>query len=416
MAYDDTAYRRVSEAGSTDPAYRMNGGLTGDQPGGGDPLLGDTGGRLTEPPSGVLSRAGYEDGRDRMGIHVGWEIVLLLAAAVIGVLLYRVDAGALKRPALDTLLLTATWIGLLTMGAGLSMRAGVPNLAVGPIAVAGAVQFAENGDKGLLDAALPAIGIAAIGGFAVAVFVLALHVPGWAASLGAALGVITWVELRIAPVRVQGEYDPKHQAFFLFGGFALLAVIGGAFGTIPPLRRLLGRMRPAGDPAWRRGAAAVVPVVAALVLSSVFAVVAGVLMAATTRGPVVPDSGLQWTGIAFGTALIAGTSAFGRRGGVFGTLLAVIGMTLFLDYQDRRGLHIALLAIGGATIGAGLIITRLVETFGRPLPARTEEDWNVAPTGGTTWRPDLLDNFSTGSTPAQQRPDRWDDGPWGTAR
>lgn len=412
MAYDDTAYRRMSEAGGTDPAYRANGATTADQA---DATLGDTGARLTERLNGTMSRIGYEDGRDRMGIHVGWEIVLLLAAAVIGVLLYRVDGGALKRPALDTLLLNGAWIGLLTMAAGLSMRAGVPNLAVGSIAVAGAVQFAENGDKGLVSAALPAIAIAAIGGLAVAVFVLVLHVPGWAASLGAALGVITWVELRSAPVRVQGAYDPKHQAFFLFGGFAILAVIGGAIATIPPIRRLLGRMRPAGDPAQRRGGSAVVPVVLALVLSSVFAVAAGILMAATTGGPVVPDSGLQWTGIAFGTALLAGTSAFGRRGGVFGTLLAVIGMTLFLDYQQRDGLRISLLAIGAVTIAAGLIITRLVETFGRPLPdGAAEEDWNGAPSGGTAWRPDLLDNLSSG-TP-QQRPDRWDDESWGATR
>ena len=415
MAYDDTAYRRMSEVGSTDPAYRMNGGMGMDQTGAGDPMLGDTSTRLTEPPSGALPRFAYEDGRDRMGIHVGWEIVLLLAAAVIGVLLYRVDAGALKRPALDTLLLTGTWIGLLTMGAGLSMRAGVPNLAVGSIAVAGAVQFAENGDKGLVEAALPAIAIAAIGGFAVAVFVLVLHVPGWAASLGAALGVITWVQLRTAPVRVQGEYDPKHQAFFLFGGFALLAVIGGAFATIPPFRRLLGRMRPAGDPARRRGFAAVLPVLVALVLSSVFAVVAGILMAATSSAPVVPDTGLEWTGIAFGTALLAGTSAFGRRGGVFGTLLAVIGMTAFLDWADRRELHIALFAVGAVAVGAGLIVTRLVETYGRPLSGSTFDDWNGAAATGTSWRPDLMENWSS-NPPNQQRGDRWDDGSWGSAR
>ena len=416
MAYDDAAYRRSSEVGGADAAYRTGNTATAEQAGVGDPDMGDTGARLTGPPTGGMPRVGYEDGRDRMGIHVGWEIVLLLAAAVIGVLLYRVDAGTLKRPALDTLLLTGTSIGLLTMAAGLSMRAGVPNLAVGSIAIAGALQFAENGDKGLVTAAVPAIGIAAVGGLAVVVFVLVLHVPGWAASLGAALGVITWVQLRSAPVQVQGGYDPKHQAFFLFGGFALLAVLGGAFATVPPIRRLIGRMRPSGDPARRAGGAAVLPVIVALILSSVFAVVAGILMAATTRGPVVPDTGLQWTGIAFGTALLAGTSAFGRRGGVFGTLLAVVAMTLFLDYSDRRELHISLFAIAACTIGAGLIVTRLVETYGRSLSGGVEEDWNGAPSGGTAWRPELLDNWSPGTPQPQQRPDRWDDVPWGGGR
>jgi hypothetical protein len=411
MAYDETTYRRSAEAGGTDPAYRAS-GTTGDQIGEQD--LTDTGGR-TADSFGSIPRYGYDEGRDRLGIHVGWEVVLLVAAAVICFLLYRQDPAALQRPALDTLLLTGTAIGLLTLAAGVSMRAGVPNLAVGSIAVAGAVQFAENGDKGLLPAALPAIAIAAIGALAVAVFVLALHVPGWAASLGAALGVITWIQLRHAPIRVQGEYDPKHQAFFLFGGFALLAVLGGAFATVSPIRRLVGRMRPVGDPAHRRGGAAVLPVVVALILSSVFAVAAGILMAATSSAPVVPDTGLQWTGIAFGTALLAGTSAFGRRGGVFGTLLAVIGMTAFLDYADRRELHIALFAVAAVAVGAGLIVTRLVETYGRSLSGGTFDDWNGAATTGTSWRPDLMDNWTT-NPPNQQRGDRWDDGQWGSAR
>ena len=77
-----------------------------------------------------------DPGRDRLGIHIGWEIVLLLAVAAIGYLLYRLDPASLRRPALDTLLITGTAIGLLTLGAGLTLRAGVPNLALGPIALA----------------------------------------------------------------------------------------------------------------------------------------------------------------------------------------------------------------------------------------------------------------------------------------
>ena len=95
---------------------------------------------------------------------------------------------ALRRPALDTLLISGASIGLLALGAGLTLRAGVPNLAVGPIALAAALHFAENGDDGLLQAALPALIIAAAGGLVVALFVLALHVPGWVATLGGGHG------------------------------------------------------------------------------------------------------------------------------------------------------------------------------------------------------------------------------------
>jgi hypothetical protein len=297
------------------------------------------------------------------------------------------------------------------------MRAAVPNLAVGPIALAAAVHFAENGDKGLLRAAAPALIVAAVGGLVVAVFVIALHVPGWAVSLGAALGLITWIQLRTGPVTVQGDYNPSNQAFYLFGGFAVLAVVGGALGTVQPVRRTLGRMRPTGDPSVRRGAAAAGPVILALVLSSVFAVAAGILMAAKPTRAVVPTTGLQWTGIAFGVALLAGTSAFGRRGGIFGTLLAATGIALFLDYSARRDLHIALFAIGACTIGAGLIVTRLVETYGKPLSAATvDEDWNGAPSAGVTnWQQEPPETWTPPNVPAQ-RSDRWDDGPWAGSR
>jgi hypothetical protein len=222
--------------------------------------------------------------------------------------------------------------------------------------------------------------------------------------------------LRVAPVNVQGDYDPSQQAFFLFGGFALLAVFGGALGTVAPLRRWLGGMRPGGDPANRRGVAVAVPVLGSLVLSSVFAVVAGFLMAAQATGPIVPGTGLEWTGIAIGLALLAGTSAYGRRGGLFGTLFAVVALTLFLDYSNRKDFDISLFAIAACVFGAGLVITRLVETYGRPLPTTGEADWNAAPTtGAPNWTPDLPENW-TPATTAGRTGERWDEGPWGANR
>jgi hypothetical protein len=419
MAYDETTYRRQSDDGADDTTtYRTSGiGATDYRPRRRDLDPDDDGGRQTDITTGPLRRTYDDYGRDRLGIHIGWEIVLLLAAAAIAFLLYRLDPASVKRPALDALLISGTAIGLLTLGAGLSLRAGVPNLAVGSIALAGAVHFAENGDQGVVQAAWPALAVAAAGGLAVGLLIIALHLPGWAASLAAMLGVIVWIQLRVAPVAVQDRYDPSNQAFYLFGGFALLAVIGGALGTVQPIRRILGRMRPHGDPARRRGAVAALPVIGSLVLSSVFAVTAGMLMAAQSTRPIVPNTGLEWTGIAFGTALLAGTSAFGRRGGVFGTLLAVAGMAMFLDYITRRDLDISLYAIGACAIGGGLIVTRLVETYGKPLSAEgVGEDWNAAPASANpNWNPDLPDSWAP-TVPHQPRTDRWDDGPWAGSR
>jgi hypothetical protein len=415
MAYDETTYRRQPDGGADDPTtYRASGlGATDYRSRRRDLDPDDNTDRSAEVTAEPVRRPHDDYGHDRLGIHFGWEIVLLLAAAAIGFLLWRLDSANLKRPALDSLLVMGTVIGLLTLGAGLSLRAAVPNLAVGPIALAAAVHFAENGDRGLVQGAWPALAVAAAGGLVVGLVIIGLHLPGWAASLAAMLGVIVWIQLRVQPVAVQDTFDPLKQAFYLFGGFALLAVIGGALGAVQPFRRILGRMRPHGDPARRRGAVAALPVVGSLVLSSVFAAAAGILMAAQSQVPIVPNTGLEWTGIAFGTALLAGTSAFGRRGGIFGTLLAVAGMTMFLNYLTRRDLDISLFAIGACAIGGGLIVTRLIETYGKPLAAGSVgDDWNAAPaTANPNWNPDLPESW-TPAAPNQASTDRWDEGPW----
>ncbi|SNY04376.1 ABC transporter permease [Paractinoplanes atraurantiacus] len=413
MAYDEATYRRPAEEQPSDPAaYRANTLAAAEQRRRAE-QLDDQGDTTT---TDVLRRVDAdEDGRDRLGIHLGWEVVLLVAAVAIGYMLWRADSEALQRPGLDNLLVTGAAIGLLTLGAGLTLRAGVPNLALGPIALAAALQYAEQGDQGLVKAVVPALVIAAAGAVLIALLILVLHVPGWAATLAAGLGVIVYDQLRVTPVVVQGDYDPTEQAFFLFGGFALLAVLGGALGTVGPVRRWLGRLRPAGDPAARRGAVVAVPVIGTLVISSVFAVAAGVLFAAQSSTPIVPGTGLEWTGIALGLAMLAGTSAYGRRGGIFGTLFAVSALTLFLDYQAREKFDIALFAIAAAVFGGGLIVTRLVETYGKPLPAAGEPEWNAAPaTTSANWSPDLPETWST--TTSTGRTDRWDAGPWGTTR
>jgi ribose/xylose/arabinose/galactoside ABC-type transport system permease subunit len=458
MAYDEPTFRRHGNRESADDASgRTNGLSTADyrgrrreqadavakprivkqrtkagydtsqyQPGGREVTVDETGTRLSTATdadrrtAATMLSQGTDDqmtsvrdsGRDRLGIHFGWEVVLLLAVAAVGYLLHRLDPASLQRPALDTLLINGTALGLLALAAGLTLRAGVVNLAVGPIAVASALHFAENGDLGVAQAAVPAVGVAAIGGLLVAGVVLAFHVPGWAATLAGAMGVIVFVELRVGPVEVQGGYDPSRQAYVMFGGFALLALLGGGLGAVAPLRRLLGRMRPVGDPAERTGAATALPVIGSLVVSSVLAVGAGVLMAANSTTPVVPDTGLEWTGLAVGLALVAGTSAFGRRGGVFGTLLAVSFMTLFLDYASRRDFGIALFATAACTVAAGLVITRLIETYGRPiLPPGVGDDWQGQSTG-ETWSPDLPETWSP-TVPAQAGTDRWLDDRWG---
>ncbi|MFJ8581896.1 ABC transporter permease [Micromonospora sp. NPDC093277] len=309
-----------------------------------------------------------EPGRDGVAVHVIWEFLLLAGLATMTWLLWRDNPDALRGGRLDSLLVDVAALGLLALAAGLSLRAAAVNLAIGPVALAAALHFAEQGDRGVREALLPALVVAVLGGLALALAVVVLHVPGWAASLAAAAGVIVYIERRTGPVTAQGGYDPRDTALYLFVGFAAVAVLGGLFGAMKPVRRLIGRFRPVADPARRRGGVAATVTALALVGSTVLAMLGGVLLAANGDGPVLPRTGLDWSVLAVGTAMLAGTSAYGRRGGVFGTLFAVTLVEVFLSWSTAQGWTISRWAVGGAVLGVGLLVTRLVETFGRPRP------------------------------------------------
>lgn len=444
MAYDDSTYRRGGDAESTaggsryddsgysDSGYRAGtdfraaaSGYASDVIAGGDYADPEP---VSPPPRRTMSAAALDDvfddpshgerGRDRLAVHFLWELVLIVAVVGFAYLLHRDFPDAARRPAVDTLLVYATGLGLLTLGAGLSLRAAAPNLAIGPVAVASALHFAENGDNGVLPAALMAAGAAAALGLVIAVLVLGLHVPGWAGSFAAALAVIVFIQQRTAPVELQGLYDPTRHALYFFAGFVTLALVGAGFGSIKAIRRAVGRLRPVGDPADRRGGMAVALSGSAIIVSMAFASVAGVLLASTSGAPVAPSPGVEWTGLAFGAALVAGTSAFGRRGGILGTVAAVALLTLFIRYSDLRGWNISLFAVAAGAMAIGLVVTRLVETYGRPRPPQDDDErqWiNDVPTPTwTTTRRERADSWSSAlpAQPTEARADAWDSDRW----
>jgi hypothetical protein len=100
---------------------------------------------------------------------------------------------------------------------------------------------------------------------------------------------------------------------------------------------------------------------------------------------------------------------------MFGTLFAVAAFTLYLDWSSRKNLEISMFATAAAVLGGGLIVTRLVESFGRPLSPASGGEWNAAPTtAAQNWTPDL--ESWTPATTTANRTDRWDEGPWGSSR
>ncbi|MEH1099271.1 ABC transporter permease [Micromonospora sp. CPCC 205561] len=388
-------------------------------------------GSSAEPSSGIPASvlenvfddpAHGEPGRDRLAVHLVWESLLLAGLGTLTYLLWREDPAALRGDGLRSLLLDAVVLGLLALAAALSLRTAAVNLALGPVAVAAALHMAEQGDRGAGGAVGPGLAVAALAGLALALAVVVLHVPGWAATLAGAAGVIVYVEQRSAPVLPQGDYDPGRDAPYLFAGFAAVALLGGLFGAVRAVRRLVGRFRPVVDPARRRGVVAAVVTTGALVVSTVLAALAGMLTATRDAGPVAPDVGLDWTVLAVGVALLAGTSAYGRRGGVLGTLLAVCLVTVFLAYARARGWTVDRWAVGAGTLGVGLLVTRLVEAYGRPAtgapaePRRpvdgpTGAGWSAPPADPVGDWPPAVPTRSPESPVDPWNAPRWETGP-----
>ncbi|WP_432984834.1 ABC transporter permease [Dactylosporangium sp. CA-233914] len=422
MAYDDSRFR--GEPGFREEPDFRSGGVPEDAP-----TLGVSGSSVYTPGSYPVSPA-YgppseaapsryrtptpqqlgdvfddpehgEPGRDRFAVHALWELVLLLAAAALLYLLRDASPAALRGTELRSLLLAGAELGLAAAAVGLTLRAGATNLAVGPIAFAAALFFAKNSDRGLLMTAgitaLIALGV----GVVIAVLVVAFHVPGWAASLAGALGLVAWIGEQPGEKIVAGAYDPHGHAMWWAIGVAVVLAVGGGLGLIQPLRRSLGRFRPVRDPADRRGGAAATLTGLAIAGSALLATVAGVLLALDQRGVTTADgaasfNGLTITGLALGAALVGGTSAFGRRGGVLGTLLAVAVITLLLRYTAAEGWKLPPFALAAGAIAIGLVVTRLVETFGRPraTPEGSDED---------VWTPPSI----TSPQPEREPEDNW---------
>lgn len=306
-----------------------------------------------------------EPGRDRLGVHWMWETILLLAGTGVGFAVVNGRSGVLDGPHIRNLMIIATVLGLTALGAGLTLRAGAVNLAIGPTMVVAGLYFADHNRDGFFGAAGVALLIALGLGVGIAVVVVGLHVPGWLASLGAFFGIQIWIAHMPAIAVLTTRYHPAHQGYYWFGGFAFLAVVGGILGAIRPIRRSLGRFRSIADPADRRGAPAAVLTGLAIVASSLLAGLAGIALS-MQNGQFVSQDGLTVSGAAVGVALLAGTSAYGRRGGIFGTVLATGLFVLVGYYATLAKLDIDPMALIAGAIGIGLVVTRLVETAGRP--------------------------------------------------
>ena len=190
------------------------------------------------------------------------------------------------------------------------------------------------------------------------------------------------------PCRPAELYDPAPHVYYWFGGFCALSIVASLVGLVPGVRRGFGRFRPVADPARRRGSVAAIVTLAATIVATILAGLGGVLQV-SVAGVAAPSDGLELTGLALGAALLGGTSAYGRRGGIFGTVLAVALLTVIARYSDEAGLGWPVAALAAVAIGLGLAVTRLVERLGRPR-AMTDRPGRGLGTAGSVGRVPVL--------------------------
>jgi ribose/xylose/arabinose/galactoside ABC-type transport system permease subunit len=310
---------------------------------------------------------------DRLGVHGIWELLLALLATLTAATVHQVNSDALLGAGLEAFLLLAASLGLAAVGMGWSVRSAVPNLAVGPIALGAAMFFAQQAEGGLWFGVGVTLAAATAAGVLLSLLVIGLQVPAWAGSLGLAMGAAAWLSAgRTTGLPEEITYRPADHAVYWFVGFAAVSLLGGLLGLGGPARRVIGGFRPTGDPSQRPGFVPGLTALAALVGSCLLAAAAGILMALISRGA-TPDPGIALTGLALGAVLVGGTSGYGRRGGVSGTLLGVVLLSLVLRLAAEQEWRFPPLGYAAVAVVVGLLVTRLVEVAGRPRATAAAE-------------------------------------------
>lgn len=275
-----------------------------------------------------------------------WEgfLGILTIALIVAALLSAPPGGYLVY-----LLAQAGVVGLVATGLALSFRTGTPNLAVGSIAAfTGMVTASLMGGLGW-PAAIIAILVATVGGLLLGLFVTALSAPAWAVTLGAAVACEALVngiaDARTIPVDIN---FPTYVWFVLF----VIVSLGGALAW-PALR--------VASP-W-------ITALVGLGGSSLLAALGGVALL-TRLHAATPISGWTTTTLALAAVLLGGISVHGKRGGVAGTVLAVLFLSLV---QGQLVLWSAppwvFQVIVGAVILAALLAGRLADLAAQETPA-----------------------------------------------
>lgn len=302
--------------------------------------------------------------------HLVWEGILLLIVVVLAIV---VVAGPLSLSEPSVLWYPMAALGLLTAGFALSLRTATPNLAIGGLSGAAGLAYAKlvDNDWPAPVAAGCAVLIVVVVGAVMGLLVGLTSAPAWAVSLGmlavsqaVLFGVFEAVSV---PIRDADGAIGKTGITVAAAIFVVVS-IGGGVGWMalgPAGQALLSANREAVDPAsWRP--ARLLGAMVGLTGSALLAGVAGVVAAAYIHVATTIDNGRLLPAI--GAALLGGVSVFGRRGGIAGTVLAV--MVVSLAGMAVIDLHRWVqLSLPAGAILVGLIVSWALERIAGPVTA-----------------------------------------------
>jgi ribose/xylose/arabinose/galactoside ABC-type transport system permease subunit len=318
--------------------------------------------------------------RPSLAVHLGWELILLLAVlAVTGFAARQVELFEDGR-----LLWSIAYLGLLASALALSLRMGTPNLSTAAAATLSMVVYGNltlAHDAPSVVAAAVAVLAAGMLGAALALAADLLEAPVWAVTFaGPVVAGIFVTALLADPIEVAGPAAASAAVPWLLA-LAVVSVGGGAWFAMPAVRRRLAG--DAGPPqSWVR-------LLIGLTGSSLVAGVSGVIAVLFTRES-FPDPMFgtfpMFTGndlfVVLAAVLLGGVSIRGEQGGVAGTLLSVILLAVVLAWLGLADagaaavwLVLALALLAGFAVRRGMLAVAVaLGAFESPVEPDLDED------------------------------------------
>jgi ribose/xylose/arabinose/galactoside ABC-type transport system permease subunit len=300
---------------------------------------------------------------DRPLINLLWEVVLLIVAGVFLLAAIASSRGA----SLSAIFDPVGYVGLIASGLALSLRTGTPNLAVGSLAtftgVLGVHLVTADGWS-LVTAMTLAVLVTAVIGLVAGVIVAALSVPAWATTLGVAFLVyalsLEISGLKLGVLRQSATYSTTLWVVVFF----VISLGGGLLWLSPAVRTMFSASRGASEPGQWAGLPAGLGAVVGLTGSSLLAGVGGVASTLFLSTADPTSDGVGATVVALAAVLVGGTSVFGRRAGVAGTIFGVIIAESVNFIMLTEGFSISLFYVPfGLMIIFGLGVSRALESI-----------------------------------------------------